>query len=443
MLDGRFDVTGFATSNWRTTFGWVNSGQLKQPPMLDGQTILAYGYNRGANSPTVVAAVDLGSGSPKWQIDLASEEGEQSGGTRQIFSEPTGDGGVLVTVSTHHGYLAVQLGSDGEVLTVLEHTVCLAVVDGLAAFRTLDGDSSEVWAAEVSALDEPRWRQDEPGGWVRSPHVLTSTTGQFFVLGRNSYLDAQTGQPVGFGGDAWEDSDDYTSMATYMLTDEGTALRLTSGEAGGRVFAVDPDTGEELWEHSAPLFDPFAYYESFWHGGGYIAVRSGPDTYGDEFVVLEEKTGDEIVTVEGSVLLGVVNSALLLSPSADSFANNNDEFTGYQLKDGSKVLSLDACQGHSDIDDILFGTSVVYTLCRTGWSPLEQLTVAAHSADTAGEELWSLELPDDIAQSSLRGTRLMQLDDTLCLLLDVAYECRADRCQAGDESGLLIPLESG
>jgi hypothetical protein len=114
--------------------------------------------------------------------------------------------------------------------------------DGYTMIATKDSDfSQELWSRPFS---RPSWI-------TAYPTTLKGRDGTFWVLTDIGYVDAQTGQPVGFGKNAFEDGERYTLISKDVVFREDSHNRGKSGSRGfwvPSVMRIDPATGEDLWD---------------------------------------------------------------------------------------------------------------------------------------------------------------------------------------------------
>jgi outer membrane protein assembly factor BamB len=402
LLEGDFNGFGFVFEQTRDP-NWPQDDSQPDLALLDDHTALMYA---SAESPSlsggtvVLAAVDLPSGEVRWQADVGDAlEGFYYGGAIVRDACGTGEGGALVNLASMGADIEtvmVRLEPDGQVASVMENVVCEEIVDGKAVFGgEVDWDGAhEVLVSGLDRLKDPLWRAVASEAWL-SPLVLESEAGDF-VLTADGYVDAATGRPAAFGGDAdarWPDT-------FYAMTESGVVLRGHVEQGLAEVAALDPATGDELWRTDVaeddsiaegaatgeeeeyddrPLYD---LYLSLEYGGGRVFL---PGENGCR--VLDEVTGEEVFVTDAGDFFGVTGRTLVVATY-----DEEETFVGLSLDDGHQLFAVRPC-GPAELEDFgRLGLGVLYAVC---WdADTESVALAGFDLE-GGAELWSVPFPDE------------------------------------------------
>jgi hypothetical protein len=327
------------------------------------------GLHSGGSGPALLASVDLGTGETNWTVDLAAAAGFDhayvacrgadlgwwgsagiiAGGGATDLVVQVGDAPQRLHEDVERTDHCVTMGinSAGEVVQRLETTGgMLDSSGGVAIFANggrIEGrDASDftrvLWSAPFGS--PPQWYS------AVSP-TLRNEPGTFWALTKRGYVEAATGEPVGFGEDA------FTDGLTYLLRDDGVLLRseytVVPDDDGGVVpdifqegmgydiMRVDPATGKDLWPHALLVND----FDSSWAQShdGLVPFRLNQTV-----ILVDPATGviRETVPVEPYAMdVNVAADRYALVPATADFAHEEPwVLSVFDMDDGHKVLSV-------------------------------------------------------------------------------------------------------
>ncbi|MEC7763225.1 MAG: PQQ-dependent methanol/ethanol family dehydrogenase [Pseudomonadota bacterium] len=234
-------------------------------------------------------AIDPSSGEIKWHFQTTPREGWDYDGVNEVVAYTDRDGNMRYATADRNGYFYVLNREDGAFVSAHPFVKDITWADGIdengrpmfnEANRpgdpsaAADGAKGDVIFASPSFLGGKNWM----------PMSFSQRTGNFYVPSNE------------WGMDIWNEPISYKKGAAYLGA--GFTIKPNYEDHIGSLKAIDPDTGEWVWEYKndAPLW------------GGVMSTAGGLVFFGTpegEFIALDDETGDELWSFQlGSGIVG-------------------------------------------------------------------------------------------------------------------------------------------
>ena len=311
MLNGEEStMTGTLNATWPGDMWKTGGGATWLGGSYDGDTdTLVFGtgnpapwnsHLRGAGEPTdgntgdnLYAAsrigIDPATGEIKWHYQTTPREGWDYDGVNEVVAYNDRDGNMRYATADRNGFFYVLNREDG------------AFVDAHPFVKDIS------WASDIGDDGRPVFIEDNrPGDPTASADgkkgdVVFSSPG---FLGGKNWMPMAFSQRTGnfyvpsneWGMDIWNEPITYKKGAAYLGS--GFTIKPNYEDHIGSLKAIDPDTGEWVWEYKndAPLW------------GGVMTTAGGLVFFGTpegKFMALDDETGEELWSFQtGSGIVG-------------------------------------------------------------------------------------------------------------------------------------------
>ncbi|MCR9156345.1 MAG: PQQ-dependent methanol/ethanol family dehydrogenase [Rhodobacteraceae bacterium] len=311
MLNGEEStMTGTLNATWPGDMWKTGGGATWLGGSYDSDTdTLVFGtgnpapwnsHLRGAGEPTdgntgdnLYAAsrigIDPATGEIKWHYQTTPREGWDYDGVNEVVAYNDRDGNMRYATADRNGFFYVLNREDG------------AFVDAHPFVKDIS------WASDIGDDGRPVFIEDNrPGDPTASADgkkgdVVFSSPG---FLGGKNWMPMAFSQRTGnfyvpsneWGMDIWNEPITYKKGAAYLGS--GFTIKPNYEDHIGSLKAIDPDTGEWVWEYKndAPLW------------GGVMTTAGGLVFFGTpegKFMALDDETGEELWSFQtGSGIVG-------------------------------------------------------------------------------------------------------------------------------------------
>ncbi len=255
---------------------------------------------RGAGEPTegntgdnLYAAsrvgIDPKTGDIKWHFQTTPREGWDYDGVNEVVAYTDREGNKRFATADRNGYFYVLNREDGAFVSANPFVKDITWANGIdetgrPIFNepnrpgnpalAADGGKGEVVFSSPSFLGGKNWM----------PMAFSQNTGNFYVPSNE------------WGMDIWNEPVTYKKGAAYLGS--GFTIKPNYEDHIGSLKAIDPDTGEWVWEYKndAPLW------------GGVMTTAGGLVFFGTpegKFIALDDATGEELWSFQtGSGIVG-------------------------------------------------------------------------------------------------------------------------------------------
>jgi outer membrane protein assembly factor BamB len=348
---------------------------------LDSSTGVAVGWGSTGGA---MAAFDLRTGEPKWQVDLVEAAGLSEDALAEGFPQvsPDGEGNIVVGA----GLRFATVNGAGEVVSTggLDHRHILACAQGVVVVVGLSVyDEAEGVAAYRSRdLGKRLWGAGTAD--TGNDTVIHEPSGTFWVTTEDGFVDAATGKEIGLEADA----------AFYSAPALRTDLAVLRWEEEDRELSrIDPATGTRLWRTgdgpvgpSTPTLWAESVPRSVLIGRTKIAtvdqfLVQGHDSRGEpsDITAFSLDSGEQVWRVDSGEMLGANASMVLALADGDP-----ETVVAIRLEGGEKLFEFDL-DGWETMDLRAIGAATAYFLNANR----SEATVRAVSLDD-GAELWEV-----------------------------------------------------
>ena len=255
---------------------------------------------RGAGEPTegntgdnLYAAsrvgIDPKTGDIKWHFQTTPREGWDYDGVNEVVAYTDREGNKRFATADRNGYFYVLNREDGTFVSAKPFVKDITWANGIDETgrpifnepnrpgnpaNAADGGKGEVVFSSPSFLGGKNWM----------PMAFSQNTGNFYVPSNE------------WGMDIWNEPVTYKKGAAYLGS--GFTIKPNYEDHIGSLKAIDPDTGEWVWEYKndAPLW------------GGVMTTAGGLVFFGTpegKFIALDDATGEELWSFQtGSGIVG-------------------------------------------------------------------------------------------------------------------------------------------
>ncbi len=255
---------------------------------------------RGAGEPTddnsgdnLYAAsrvgIDPKTGDIKWHFQTTPREGWDYDGVNEVVAYTDRAGNKRFATADRNGYFYVLNREDGAFVSAAPFVKDITWANGIDETgrpifnepnrpgnpaNAADGGKGEVVFSSPSFLGGKNWM----------PMAFSQNTGNFYVPSNE------------WGMDIWNEPVTYKTGAAYLGS--GFTIKPNYEDHIGSLKAIDPDTGEWVWEYKndAPLW------------GGVMTTAGGLVFFGTpegKFIALDDATGEELWSFQtGSGIVG-------------------------------------------------------------------------------------------------------------------------------------------
>ncbi|MCT4577608.1 PQQ-dependent methanol/ethanol family dehydrogenase [Donghicola sp.] len=255
---------------------------------------------RGAGEPTegntgdnLYAAsrvgIDPKTGDIKWHFQTTPREGWDYDGVNEVVAYTDREGNKRFATADRNGYFYVLNREDGAFVSANPFVKDITWANGIDETgrpifnepnrpgnpaNAADGGKGEVVFSSPSFLGGKNWM----------PMAFSQNTGNFYVPSNE------------WGMDIWNEPVTYKKGAAYLGS--GFTIKPNYEDHIGSLKAIDPDTGEWVWEYKndAPLW------------GGVMTTAGGLVFFGTpegKFIALDDATGEELWSFQtGSGIVG-------------------------------------------------------------------------------------------------------------------------------------------
>ncbi len=255
---------------------------------------------RGAGEPTddnsgdnLYAAsrvgIDPKTGDIKWHFQTTPREGWDYDGVNEVVAYTDREGNKRFATADRNGYFYVLNREDGAFVSAAPFVKDITWANGIDETgrpifnepnrpgnpaNAADGGKGEVVFSSPSFLGGKNWM----------PMAFSQNTGNFYVPSNE------------WGMDIWNEPVTYKKGAAYLGS--GFTIKPNYEDHIGSLKAIDPDTGEWVWEYKndAPLW------------GGVMTTAGGLVFFGTpegKFIALDDATGEELWSFQtGSGIVG-------------------------------------------------------------------------------------------------------------------------------------------
>lgn len=275
--DARTDTLIFGTGNPAPWNSWLrNAGQLN-----DGTGDNLYAASR--------IGIDPATGDLKWHFQTTPREGWDYDGVNEVVAYDNRAGDQRLATADRNGFFYVLDAADGGFVRGVPFVKDISWADGLdengrPVFNednrpgdpaaAADGKKGDVIFASPSFLGGKNWM----------PMSFSQRTGNFYVPSNE------------WGMDIWNEPITYKKGAAYLGA--GFTIKPNYEDHIGSLKAIDPDTGELVWEfkNDAPLW------------GGVMTTAGGlvfTGTPEGKFMAFDDATGEVLWSFQtGSGIVG-------------------------------------------------------------------------------------------------------------------------------------------
>ncbi|MBV7395218.1 PQQ-dependent methanol/ethanol family dehydrogenase [Mameliella sediminis] len=275
--DARTDTLIFGAGNPAPWNSWLRDA---------GQDNTGKGDNLYAASRI---GIDPATGEIKWHFQTTPREGWDYDGVNEVVAYNDRDGNMRLATADRNGFFYVLDAEDGSFVRGVPFVKDITWASGLDEngrpifnednrpgdpTAAADGKKGEVIFASPSFLGGKNWM----------PMAFSQKTGNFYVPSNE------------WGMDIWNEPITYKKGAAYLGA--GFTIKPNYEDHIGSLKAIDPDTGELVWEYKndAPLW------------GGVMTTAGGlvfTGTPEGKFIALDDETGDVLWSFQtGSGIVG-------------------------------------------------------------------------------------------------------------------------------------------
>ncbi|SFQ49804.1 alcohol dehydrogenase (cytochrome c) [Roseivivax halotolerans] len=275
--DADTDTLVFGTGNPAPWNSWLrNAGQMN-----DGSGDNLYAASR--------LGIDPDTGEIKWHFQTTPREGWDYDGVNEVVAYTDRDGNMRYATADRNGYFYVLNREDGAFVSATPFVKDISWANGIDEngrpifneenrpgdpTEAADGQKGEVIFASPSFLGGKNWM----------PMAFSQKTGNFYIPSNE------------WGMDIWNEPITYKKGAAYLGA--GFTIKPNYEDHIGSLKAMDPDTGELVWEYKndAPLWS------------GVMTTAGGLVFFGTpegKFLALDDETGEELWSFQtGSGIVG-------------------------------------------------------------------------------------------------------------------------------------------
>lgn len=275
--DARTDTLIFGAGNPAPWNSWLRDAGQKN----DGSGDNLYAASR--------IGIDPKTGEIKWHFQTTPREGWDYYGVNEVVAYNDRDGNMRLATADRNGFFYVLDAEDGGFISATPFVKDITWADGIDEngrpifnednrpgdpTAAADGKKGDVIFASPSFLGGKNWM----------PMAFSQKTGNFYVPSNE------------WGMDIWNEPITYKKGAAYLGA--GFTIKPNYEDHIGSLKAIDPDTGELVWEYKndAPL----------WGGvmttGGGLVFTGTPE---GKFIALDDETGEVLWEFQtGSGIVG-------------------------------------------------------------------------------------------------------------------------------------------
>ncbi|AUC55602.1 MAG: PQQ-dependent methanol/ethanol family dehydrogenase [Sagittula sp.] len=275
--DARTDTLIFGAGNPAPWNSWLRDAGEKN----DGSGDNLYAASR--------IGIDPATGDIKWHFQTTPREGWDYDGVNEVVAYNDREGNQRLATADRNGFFYVLNAEDGGFVSANPFVKDITWAEGIdengrpifnEANRpgnpaaAADGAKGEVVFSSPSFLGGKNWM----------PMAFSQKTGNFYVPSNE------------WGMDIWNEPITYKKGAAYLGS--GFTIKPNYEDHIGSLKAIDPDTGEWVWEYKndAPLW------------GGVMTTAGGLVFFGTpegRFLALDDETGEELWSFQtGSGIVG-------------------------------------------------------------------------------------------------------------------------------------------
>lgn len=234
-------------------------------------------------------AIDPSSGEIKWHFQTTPREGWDYDGVNEVVAYTDRDGNMRYATADRNGYFYVLNREDGAFVSAHPFVKDITWADGIdengrPMFNEANRPGDPSGAADGAKGDVIFASPSFLGGKNWMPMSFSQRTGNFYVPSNE------------WGMDIWNEPITYKKGAAYLGA--GFTIKPNYEDHIGSLKAIDPDTGEWVWEYKndAPLW------------GGVMSTAGGLVFFGTpegKFIALDDETGEELWSFQlGSGIVG-------------------------------------------------------------------------------------------------------------------------------------------
>ena len=234
-------------------------------------------------------AIDPSNGEIKWHFQTTPREGWDYDGVNEVVAYTDRDGNMRYATADRNGYFYVLNREDGAFVSAHPFVKDITWADGIdengrPMFNEANRPGDPSGAADGAKGDVIFASPSFLGGKNWMPMSFSQRTGNFYVPSNE------------WGMDIWNEPITYKKGAAYLGA--GFTIKPNYEDHIGSLKAIDPDTGEWVWEYKndAPLW------------GGVMSTAGGLVFFGTpegNFIALDDETGEELWSFQlGSGIVG-------------------------------------------------------------------------------------------------------------------------------------------
>jgi outer membrane protein assembly factor BamB len=336
-------------------FMLISAGPTTSPSvLLNATTALIYA---GGEGKSLITAVNTADGATKWHLDLVELTGQATVRLKDVWR--SNDGGAIIGLEYDLSTgVVMAVSAKGEVRSQRQDASLLGAGGGLVAMN--QGD--HVVVAPASDLTQDKWTGD---GWPDCIEpVLTDSDGSLWICASEGFIDAATGQEVGFG-------QDITDPDVFYFLHDGVLIRLTSAQWSieGSLMRVDPKTGDNLWEKTLT----FAGAAVPVHGGDWVFAAVDGSVH-----CIDPKSGQVRWTRPADWFIGVVGSTAFV-------ASNDGQVSALKANTGGLRYQFRIDPFDAQLAELKLGPNTLYQVNGD--------TLAAYPLVKDAQRLWTVDLP--------------------------------------------------
>jgi alcohol dehydrogenase (cytochrome c) len=233
--------------------------------------------------------IDPATGEIKWHFQTTPREGWDYDGVNEVVAYDDRDGNQRLATADRNGFFYVLDAADGGFVSATPFVKDITWAEGIDETgrpifieggrpgdpaAAADGTQGEVVFSSPSFLGGKNWM----------PMAFSQRTGNFYIPSNE------------WGMDIWNEPISYKQGAAYLGA--GFTIKPNYEDHIGSLKAMDPDTGELVWEYKndAPLW------------GGVMTTAGGLVFFGTpegKFIALDDETGEELWSFQtGSGIVG-------------------------------------------------------------------------------------------------------------------------------------------
>ncbi|GAA4228155.1 alcohol dehydrogenase (cytochrome c) [Sagittula marina] len=275
--DERTDTLIFGAGNPAPWNSWLRNAGDKN----DGSGDNLYAASR--------IGIDPSNGEIKWHYQTTPREGWDYDGVNEVVAYDDREGNQRLATADRNGFFYVLDAADGGFISADPFVKDITWAEGIDdtgrpifnedgrpgnPAEAADGNKGDVVFASPSFLGGKNWM----------PMAFSQKTGNFYVPSNE------------WGMDIWNEPITYKKGAAYLGS--GFTIKPNYEDHIGSLKAIDPDTGEWVWEYKndAPLW------------GGVMTTAGGLVFFGTpegEFIALDDETGEKLWSFQtGSGIVG-------------------------------------------------------------------------------------------------------------------------------------------